>query len=62
MRYVTLPNGDRILWRELLRLRREQQKAERQPQPTLFEVKEDRRPETQRSVDGRYSQPLLFEK
>lgn len=53
-------NGQRIPWREILRLRREQQKAERQPQQTLFELKEDRRPETQRSADGRYQQPLLF--
>jgi hypothetical protein len=35
--------------------------ARKQTQLTLFEMKHDTRPETQRSADGRYSQPLLFE-
>jgi hypothetical protein len=52
--------GKRYLWRDLLKLRREQKKVLRHAQLTLFERKEDRRPETQRSAEGRYSQPLLF--
>ena len=43
MRYVVI-NGQRIAWCEVLKLRREQRKAERQPQPTLFEMKDDKRP------------------
>ena len=53
-------DGKRYLWRDLLKLRREQKKAQRHAQLTLFELKEDSRPEAQRSADGRYSQPLLF--
>jgi hypothetical protein len=53
-------DGKRYAWRDILRLRREQRKAARQPQPTLFELKEDRRPQSQRSAGGRYSEPLLF--
>lgn len=53
-------DGKRYPWRDVLKARREQQKAERQPHPTLFELKDDRRPETQCSADGRYQQPLLF--
>lgn len=60
MRYVII-DGKRYLWRDILTLRREQRKAGRQPEPMLFELKEDRRPETQRRADGRYQQPLLFE-
>jgi hypothetical protein len=61
MRYVTLPSGERILWRDLLKLRREQQKAERQPQPTLFELQDDARPASQRTAEGRLIEPTLFE-
>ena len=60
MRYVVI-NGQRIAWCEVLKLRREQMKAERQPQPTLFEMKEDKRPPSQTDADGRYSSPLLFD-
>jgi hypothetical protein len=59
MRTVEI-DGKRYLWRDLLKLRREQKEARRRAQLTLFELKEDRRPETQRSAEGRYSQPLLF--
>jgi hypothetical protein len=52
--------GKRIAWKEVLRLRREQRKAARQPQPTLFELKEDHRPSSQKSATGRYTEPLLF--
>jgi hypothetical protein len=53
-------DGKRYLWKELLRLRREQRKAARQPQPTLFEMRDDRRPASQRTAEGRYSEPMLF--
>ena len=60
MRFITI-NGTRILWRDVLKLRREQMKAERQPQPTLFELKEDSRPQSQCSAAGRYLEPTLFD-
>ena len=47
MRYIEI-EGKRYLWRDLLKMRREQRKAERQTQPPLFELKEDVRPQTQR--------------
>jgi hypothetical protein len=40
-------DGKRYAWKDILRLRREQRKAARQPQLTLFELKEDYRPESQ---------------
>ena len=52
--------GVKYLWRDILKLRKEQMKAQRQAQLTLFELKEDTRPQSQRSVDGRYIEPLLF--
>ena len=59
MRYVIL-DGKRYAWKEILRLRREQKKAQRQAQLALFELKEDSRPATQHTADGRFSEPLLF--
>lgn len=61
MKYITLPNGERYLWRDVLHMRREQKKAERQPQPTLFELKEDRRPPAHKTATGRYLEPTLFD-
>jgi hypothetical protein len=59
----TIQIGDkRYFWRDILKLRREQQKAERQPQPTLFELRVDARPTTQRTASDRYENPTLFEK
>ena len=49
-----------VYWKEICRLRREQIEAARKPQLTLFELKEDARPASQRSVEGRYTEPLLF--
>jgi hypothetical protein len=54
--------GKRYAWRDVLKLRREQQKAERQPQPTLFELQCDSRPVTQKTAMERYLNPTLFEK
>ncbi len=58
-KYINL-DGRRWRWSEVLRLRREQQKAARQPQPTLFELKHDTRPAMQATADKRYEQPPLF--
>ena len=58
-RFVEI-DGRRYLWREILKLRREQRSEERQAQLALFELKEDRRPASQSSADGRYSEPTLF--
>lgn len=48
-------------WRDILQLRREQQRAARQPQPTLFVLHEDARPASQQTADGRHQEPTLFE-
>jgi hypothetical protein len=53
-------DGKRYLWREILQLRREQRKAARKPQLTLFELKEDSRPASQRTAEGRFTEPMLF--
>jgi hypothetical protein len=51
----------RYAWKEILRLRREQIKAERQlRQPTLFELRDDSRPASQKTARGRYEEPTLF--
>jgi hypothetical protein len=54
-------DGKLYLWRDLLQLRREQKQAyARAQQPVLFELKEDCRPVTERTVAGRYREPSLF--
>jgi len=54
-------DGKRYLWRDVLQLRREQKKAHaRSQQPTLFELKDDRRPAADRTAEGRYREPSLF--
>jgi hypothetical protein len=59
----TILIGDkRYAWRDILRLRRDRQKAERQPQATLFELQVDSRPSTQQTASSRYENPTLFEK
>jgi hypothetical protein len=60
MKYIDI-DGARYLWRDILMLRREQRKAARQPQPTLFELKDDYRPPSQTTAANRYCEPLLFE-
>lgn len=52
-------NGVRYPWRDILKMRREQVKQERQPQPTLFPLMEDARPTSERTVAGRFIEPLL---
>jgi hypothetical protein len=60
MRYIEI-EGKKYPWRDLLKLRREQKKAARQAQPALFELKEDSRPQSQRSPSSRYEEPSLFD-
>jgi hypothetical protein len=55
-------DGKLYLWSEIVRLRREQLAAlKRQAaQRTLFELKHDARPATERKAADRYLQPSLF--
>jgi hypothetical protein len=54
-------DGKRHAWKDILRLRREQLEAlRRAQQPTLFELRDDCRPASQRSAAGRYEEPTLF--
>jgi hypothetical protein len=60
MRYVTLDNK-RYAMREIHRLYKQQRDEERRArQLTLFDLREDARPVSQRTGDGRYREPLLF--
>lgn len=53
--------GKRFLWRDLVKLRREQRQASANaPQPALFPLIEDRRPPAERTAAGRYQEPTLF--
>lgn len=58
-RFVEI-DGRRYLWRDILKLRREQKDVEPEKQLMLFELKTDARPASQSSADGRYSEPTLF--
>jgi hypothetical protein len=54
-------DGKTWRWRDVLRLRREQAKEAKRPQQeTLFPLKEDSRPVSQRTAAGRYESPTLF--
>ena len=54
-------DGRRFAWRDLLQRRREQLvAAAKVEQRALFELKEDRRPASQRSAAGRYREPSLL--
>jgi hypothetical protein len=54
-------DGKRFLWRDFLVLRREQKRAfAKAGQPALFELKEDTRPESDRTAAARYLEPSLF--
>jgi len=59
VRYIVI-GGVRYEWREILRLRREQMRATRKRQFELFEMKDDRRPASQKTADRRFSEPTLF--
>lgn len=55
--------GRAYSWRAILELRHKQiaawKKAQPQ-QPALFDLKDDRRPEPERSAAGRYREPTLL--
>ena len=54
-------DGKRLLWRDVLQLRREQTRADASAvQPALFELHDDRRPPSDRTAAGRYLEPSLF--
>lgn len=62
MKFITLPNGERVEWKKLRELRRAQiREARRITQPSLFELRDDSRPASQKTPEGRYSEPLLFD-
>ena len=62
MKYIVI-DGKRYEWKELRRLRRAQiQAARRTAQPTLFPVREDSRPASQTTANGRFREPLLWDK
>jgi hypothetical protein len=59
LRHIEI-DGKRYLWRDIRQLRREQKKAvARAMQPTLFELKDDRRPIANRHFSP-ISHDLLF--
>ena len=56
-------DGHAFSWQRLLELRRQQleaRQAEQCRQLTLFDLKEDCRPEAERTAAGRYREPTLF--
>jgi hypothetical protein len=56
-------DGRRYLWREIIERRRRQiaaHDAAQARQLTLFDLKDDTRPATQRTAAGRYAEPTLF--
>jgi hypothetical protein len=59
-----LLEGRAFSWRRICELRREQLEALRKArgkQPALFELREDRRPLTQKTASGRYAEPSLLD-
>jgi hypothetical protein len=62
---ILIVDGHAFSWQRLVELRRRQLeawRAEQCPQLTLFELKSDRRPEAERTVDRRYREPTLFDR
>jgi len=56
-------DGRRYQWRDIVERRRQQiaaHDAAQARQLTLFDLKDDRRPATQRTAAGRYAEPTLF--
>lgn len=66
-RTVTVPrfiviDGKHHLWRDILKLRRDQVRAAANAkQPALFPLIDDSRPTAERTAAGRYREPTLFE-
>jgi hypothetical protein len=60
---ILIVDGHAFSWQQLVELRREQLEAwrtEQSRQLTLFELKDDCRPEAERTAAGRYLEPTLF--
>ena len=60
---ILIVDGHAFSWQRLVELRRQQLeawKAERARQLALFELKDDCRPEAERTPAGRYQEPTLF--
>ena len=56
-------DGHAFSWRRLLELRRrqlEEWRKARPDQPALFEMRQDARPKTERSAEGRLKEPTLM--
>lgn len=54
-------DGKAYVWRELVKLRREQLQAiAKATQMALFELRDDCRPQTDRTAAGRYLEPSLL--
>lgn len=51
----------KLYWRYMRDFLKERARRERQPEPTLFELKEDARPASQKKASGRFAEPTLFE-
>ncbi|MGD0142026.1 MAG: hypothetical protein ABSC92_02595 [Rhizomicrobium sp.] len=59
-RFIVI-DGKRHLWRDILKLRKEQvQAAANAKQPALFVLVDDSRPRAERTAAGRYNEPSLF--
>jgi hypothetical protein len=60
MKYIEI-DGKRYEWKRLRELRRQQVcEAQRIQQLTSFELKDDTRPASQRTAEGRLIEPMLF--
>lgn len=60
---IIMIGGRAYSWRAILEIRRQQIEAWRAARPAqhvLFDLKEDRRPEAERTAAGRYSEPTLL--
>jgi len=60
---ILIVDGHAFSWQRLLELRRQQLEAwqaEQARQLTLFELRHDCRPETERTAVGRYREPTFF--
>jgi hypothetical protein len=61
LRFIEI-DGNRYLWADILAMRREQKRAHAAAtQLTLFEVRHDCRPASERTSAGRYREPSLFD-
>jgi hypothetical protein len=54
-------DGKSHLWRDILALRQAQCTEPKAAQSTLFPLKDDARPATDRTAAGRYREPGLFD-